>query len=116
MLESQMEAWSKAGYRSSAHMLGYGRTAKPLEAEAYSAKNICNQLAAVMDHLQLDKVVVLGHDWGAAIAWRFALWFREAYRTCCVRFFSLQLKRLTLPIPSMSVAILPSTETLQYLT
>jgi soluble epoxide hydrolase/lipid-phosphate phosphatase len=73
-----MEAWSKAGYPVVVpHMLGYGRTAKPLEAEAYSAKNICSQLAAVMDHLQLEKVVVLGHDWGAAIAWRFALWFPE---------------------------------------
>lgn len=58
-------------------MLGYGRTDKPLEAEAYSTKNMCQDIAEILDQLNLQRVLLVGHDWGAAVAWRFALWFPE---------------------------------------
>lgn len=50
---------------------------KPQGAEAYSIKRLCQDLADLLDHLDIQKVVLIGHDWGAAIAWRFALWHPE---------------------------------------
>ncbi|KAG8826983.1 hypothetical protein FRC19_006221 [Serendipita sp. 401] len=71
----QIVAWSNAGYRVIVpHMLGYGSTDKPSDPSAYSTKNLTNDLALLLDALQLPQVVVIGHDWGAAVAWRFALW------------------------------------------
>ncbi|KAH0840275.1 Alpha/Beta hydrolase protein [Lanmaoa asiatica] len=56
-------------------MLGYGKTDMPLEASAYSTKRLCDDLAALLDHLGVHKAVVIGHDWGSFIAGRFALWY-----------------------------------------
>lgn len=77
--EHQITAWSKAGYRVLVpHMLGYGQTDKPQDIEAYSTKNLCADLAAFLDALGLfEPLVVIGHDWGAAVAWRFLLWYPE---------------------------------------
>ncbi|KAG8816583.1 hypothetical protein FRC17_000266 [Serendipita sp. 399] len=55
-------------------MLGYGSTDKPADPSAYSLKNLTQDLALLLDALHLQQVVVIGHDWGAAVAWRFALW------------------------------------------
>lgn len=55
-------------------MLGYGKTDMPTETSAYSPKNLCNDLAALLDHIGVSKAVVIGHDWGAFIGARFALW------------------------------------------
>jgi len=49
----------------------------PLEASAYSTKRLCDDLAALLDHLGVQKAVVMGHDWGSWVAGRFALWHPE---------------------------------------
>ena len=54
------------------------RQDKPKDAELYSTKNLCADLAAFLDALGLSEpLVVIGHDWGAAVAWRFLLWHPE---------------------------------------
>lgn len=58
-------------------MLGYGRTDKPKNAAEYSTKNLCADLAALLDLIHVRKAVVIGHDWGAATVWRFALYYPE---------------------------------------
>jgi len=55
----------------------HGSQDKPEDPSAYSMKNLCSDLALLLDSLQLDSVVVAGHDWGAFVAWRFALWFPQ---------------------------------------
>lgn len=45
--------------------------AKPTSIAAYTPKSISSDLVALLDHLGIPKVIVIGHDWGAAIAWRF---------------------------------------------
>ncbi|KAG8899924.1 hypothetical protein FRB99_006352, partial [Tulasnella sp. 403] len=50
---------------------------KPRDLKAYTPKTISNDLIALLDHLDISKVVVVAHDWGAAIAWRFCAWFPE---------------------------------------
>lgn len=90
------------------HMLGYGSTSKPSKATRYSSKSICADIAALLDHLRLDKAVVVGHDWGAAVAWRFGLYYPQrlvALITCV--FHRMQLPGQRMTMASMSVPYFP---------
>ncbi|KAH7103062.1 epoxide hydrolase [Auriculariales sp. MPI-PUGE-AT-0066] len=74
----QIVAWSAMGYRVVApDTLGYGQSDKPRETAAYKIKAVVNDLAALLDHLNVPVAIVLGHDWGAMIAWRFVQWHPE---------------------------------------
>eukprot|EP00243_Klebsormidium_subtile_P006338 TRINITY_DN267_c0_g1_i1.p1 TRINITY_DN267_c0_g1~~TRINITY_DN267_c0_g1_i1.p1 ORF type:complete len:295 (+),score=63.44 TRINITY_DN267_c0_g1_i1:446-1330(+) len=53
-------------------LLGYGGSDKPQEVEPYTLDNQVTLLKALLDQLGVDKAVVVGHDWGSALAWHFA--------------------------------------------
>lgn len=54
----QIRPWVAEGYRVIVpDMLGYGKTDMPLEASAYSTKRLCDDLAALLDHLGVQKAV-----------------------------------------------------------
>jgi len=53
-------------------MLGYNETETPANLERFSAKHISDDLKALLTVEKVDKAVVIGHDWGGYIAWRFA--------------------------------------------
>ncbi|KAL3531491.1 hypothetical protein ACH5RR_010813 [Cinchona calisaya] len=70
----QMLSLSSKGYRSIAPDLrGYGDTEAPPNATSYTAFHIVGDLVALLDALGLDKVFLVGHDWGAIVAWYFCL-------------------------------------------
>ncbi|EJD53981.1 epoxide hydrolase [Auricularia subglabra TFB-10046 SS5] len=72
----QIQPWAKAGFRVIVpDTLGYGGSDKPQETTAYSIKNVANDLVALLDKLNVAEVVVIGHDWGAMVAWRFLQWY-----------------------------------------
>ena len=48
---------------------GYGRSSKPDEVDAYSIPLIANDAVAILDDLGVGLAHVVGHDWGAALAW-----------------------------------------------
>ena len=56
-------------------MLGYGRSAAPASPAAYALRGVAAGLAGLLDSLGLPAAAVVGHDWGAAAAWRLALDF-----------------------------------------
>jgi soluble epoxide hydrolase/lipid-phosphate phosphatase len=58
-------------------MLGYGGTSKPVDAAEYSTKKLSTDLAALLDLLDIKRAVLIGHDWGAFIVGRFALWYPD---------------------------------------
>ncbi|KAL2271619.1 hypothetical protein VTJ83DRAFT_990 [Remersonia thermophila] len=65
-------------------MQGYGRSTAPEDLAAYSFKTVADDLAALVRHVQgkqegeaADRILIGGHDWGGAVAWRFALWHPE---------------------------------------
>ncbi|KAI0776203.1 alpha/beta-hydrolase [Trametes elegans] len=71
----QIKPWVNLGYRVVVpDKLGYGGSDKPEDAAEYTSKKISDDIAALMDLLQLPKAVIVGHDWGCFIASRFALW------------------------------------------
>ncbi len=48
---------------------GYGASDKPTEVDAYSVIFLAMDAIAVLDHLDIARAHVVGHDWGAAAAW-----------------------------------------------
>ncbi|KAF8640130.1 hypothetical protein AX17_001366 [Amanita inopinata Kibby_2008] len=71
----QIGPWVRKGARVIVpDMLGYGDTDKPKDPIEYSTKKLCDDLAALLDLLAIERTVVVGHDWGAYTAARFALW------------------------------------------
>ncbi|KAE9196180.1 hypothetical protein PF004_g20217 [Phytophthora fragariae] len=53
---------------------GFGQSSTPQNVEAYGAKNVTNDLAALLDGLNIEKAVFLGHDWGGSMVWRMCLY------------------------------------------
>lgn len=59
-------------------MMGYGETdapeTPPHSLYLYSNKRASDDLAELAKQLGASKITIGGHDWGGAIAWRFAAW------------------------------------------
>jgi epoxide hydrolase 4 len=69
----QMDALSK-NYRTVAiDLRGYNLSDKPKGVENYDMKLLVADVAAVLRHLGNEKAIIVGHDWGGAIAWQLAL-------------------------------------------
>lgn len=70
----QMEALAAAGYRAIAlDMRGYGRSSAPEDPFAYTPFFTVGDLVGLLDVLDLPSVTVVGHDFGASVAWYAAL-------------------------------------------
>jgi len=70
----QMQAVAAAGYRAIApDMRGYGHSSAPEDAKVYTPLHTTGDLVGLLDALQIDKAVLVGHDWGASHAWNAAL-------------------------------------------
>jgi pimeloyl-ACP methyl ester carboxylesterase len=53
---------------------GYNKSDKPKGVESYKMKYLIGDVVAVVKHFTDDKAVIVGHDWGGAIAWQVAMW------------------------------------------
>lgn len=70
----QLVAVAEAGYRAVAlDMRGYGESDKPAEADLYTPFSTVGDLIAVLDALAIDRATVVGHDFGATVAWSAAM-------------------------------------------
>ncbi|MET0855900.1 MAG: alpha/beta hydrolase [Telluria sp.] len=70
----QMTALAGAGFRAIAPDLrGYGGTSAPPEVAAYAVAHLVADVIALLDALAIGKVALVGHDWGAALAWQVAM-------------------------------------------
>jgi pimeloyl-ACP methyl ester carboxylesterase len=69
----QLAALTGAGLRAVAPDLrGFGASEKPAEVGAYRVGRSVADMVALLDALELERVRVVGHDWGAAVAWALA--------------------------------------------
>jgi pimeloyl-ACP methyl ester carboxylesterase len=69
----QVEALTGAGLRTVVpDMRGFGESEKPAAVEHYRLMRAVADLVAVLDALDIARVRLVGHDWGAAVAWLFA--------------------------------------------
>jgi aminoglycoside N3'-acetyltransferase/alpha-beta hydrolase superfamily lysophospholipase len=60
---------------------GYSPGARPAEVGAYRIPELVDDAAAVLDALGVDAAHVVGHDWGAVVAWGLAAARPERVRT-----------------------------------
>jgi pimeloyl-ACP methyl ester carboxylesterase len=51
---------------------GYGESEAPLDMAAYRMRSLVVVLTDLLDQLGVERVSLVGHDWGAALAWGFA--------------------------------------------
>ncbi len=56
---------------------GYNLSDKPEKVEDYAMPKLVGDVEAVLKHFKQDKAVIVGHDWGGAVAWTFAMMHPE---------------------------------------
>ena len=49
-------------------MRGYGRSSAPADVGAYGLDELCGDVVGLLDALELERAVVVGHDWGSMVA------------------------------------------------
>src|SRR6478609_8096508 len=66
----QLPAIAAAGFRVVApDMRGFGRTSAPQSIESYSIFDLVGDMVALVAALGETRAIIIGHDWGAPVAW-----------------------------------------------
>ncbi|NQU38250.1 MAG: alpha/beta hydrolase [Actinobacteria bacterium] len=74
----QVPALTEAGFQVIVpDMRGYGESDHPPEVDAYGGFALATDVVAVMDDLGLDRAHIVGHDWGASVAWVLGSFFPD---------------------------------------
>ncbi|ATB46180.1 alpha/beta fold hydrolase [Corallococcus macrosporus] len=77
----QLPALAAAGFHAVApDVRGYGGSDKPEAIEAYSMKNLVADAVGLLDALGERTAIVVGHDWGSAVAWTCAALHPDRFR------------------------------------
>lgn len=70
----QIGVLAAAGFRVIAPDLrGYGRTDAPAAVAAYAIEKLGEDVLGLLDALDIDKVLLVGHDWGAGLGWHLCM-------------------------------------------
>jgi pimeloyl-ACP methyl ester carboxylesterase len=81
----QIPALAAAGFAVAAPDLrGYNDSDKPEGIEAYRITNIVEDVAGIVRALGRERAVIVGHDWGGAAAYAFAMMRPEMTSRLCV--------------------------------
>ena len=102
----QLGALAEAGYRAVApDMRGYGETDRPEAIEAYTIFHLVGDMVGLLDALGADRAAIVGHDWGAPVAWHAALLRPDRFRAVAA---------LSVPFrprgPARPTTVMPQTE------
>ena len=69
----QMEGLSDQFQVAAVDLRGYNDSDKPKGTESYAMPVLASDIEAVIRHLGRENAIVVGHDWGGAIAWYLAM-------------------------------------------
>lgn len=100
----QIPALAAAGLRAIAPDLrGYGQSDKPATVEEYDIHHLVGDIIDLLDALELERTVLVGHDWGSIVVWSAAVMRPERvervvslnvpYQGRCVGFPPIQVLR-----------------------
>lgn len=96
----QLAALAAAGYRAVAPDLrGYGGSDAPERADQYTVMHAVGDMVALLDALGEERAVIVGHDWGATVAWQAALMRTDRFRAVAA-----------LSVPMMGLPPVPPSE------
>lgn len=76
--KDQLEEFGRDWFAVAPDLRGYNLSDKPEGVEQYAARHVIADLRALAAHLGNERFTLVGHDWGGAIAWGFALAHPEA--------------------------------------
>ncbi|MEQ9639675.1 MAG: alpha/beta hydrolase [Alphaproteobacteria bacterium] len=77
----QIEALAAAGYRAIApDMRGFGGSDAPDDIADYTLLHLVGDMVGLLDGLEIDQSVIVGHDWGAPVAWQSSLMRPDRFR------------------------------------
>jgi pimeloyl-ACP methyl ester carboxylesterase len=77
----QLTALAEAGYRAVApDMRGYGESERPETIDQYTLLHLVGDMVGLVDALGEETAVIVGHDWGAPVAWHAALLRPDRFR------------------------------------
>jgi pimeloyl-ACP methyl ester carboxylesterase len=80
----QLVAVAGAGFRCVApDMRGYGGTEAPEPIDQYTLHHLVGDMAELVKALGETRAVIVGHDWGAPVAWHAALWRPDLFPAVC---------------------------------
>jgi len=66
----QLEPVARAGFRAIApDQRGYGGSSAPESIDAYGLTELTGDLVGLLDALEIERAVFVGHDWGGFVAW-----------------------------------------------
>ncbi|KAL4727154.1 hypothetical protein ACLX1H_006055 [Fusarium chlamydosporum] len=78
----QIRYFSSEGYGVVAlDLLGYGRSSKPDDVDQYRLKPMSDEVIELLDHLALNTVVGVGHDFGATLLSRLAAYYPSRWES-----------------------------------
>jgi pimeloyl-ACP methyl ester carboxylesterase len=70
----QLPALAEAGFHAvAADQRGYGQTDRPEPIEAYHILQLTGDIVGLVHALGEERAIIVGHDWGAPVAWHCAL-------------------------------------------
>ena len=74
----QLPAVADAGFRAIApNQRGYDGSSAPDAITDYGLGQLCGDLADLLDELDIERAVFIGHDWGGFVAWAMPVLFPE---------------------------------------
>jgi epoxide hydrolase A/B len=105
----QLVALADAGYHAVApDMRGYGQTDAPEPIEHYTLLHLVGDIVGLLDALEAPTAVIVGHDWGAPVAWHAALLRPDRFRAVVglsVPYWSRRPTRPTTAMPQTDDAV-----------
>ena len=70
----QLPMLADLGYQAWApNMRGYGNSSKPKGVSSYQLDTLVEDVAAIIEASGCKETVLIAHDWGAVVAWHFAI-------------------------------------------
>ncbi len=101
---AQLGALAEAGYRAVApDMRGYGGTDSPERREDHTILHLVGDMVDLVRALGKTECVVVGHDWGAPVAWHCALMRPDLFRAVAGLAVPFQPRRASgPPTPAMA--------------
>src|SRR5215468_10173047 len=98
----QLAALSAAGFHAVApDMRGYGQSDRPEVIDQFTLLHLVGDMVGVLDTLGAEQAVIVGHDWGAPVAWRAALLRPDRFRAVIA--LSVPYASSRGPVPPTSV-------------
>ena len=68
-----LPAFAGSHFAAAPDLRGFNLSSQPAEVAAYRVRAIVDDLERFVTHLGFDRAIVVGHDWGGAVAWQWAI-------------------------------------------